>query len=186
LLVYGALQALLTQQDAVKKVCETFQSDISLPVSMRKIREIRSDSIGHPTFAKKEGMAKANFIQRISLNHSRFTLMTALDDRSYALHRIDILELIKEQRQFLESVLAGIVSRLQSDEMAHRAKYRDTQFQDIFQHTGYLFSKIYESTRGSADVVPVKIHLDEMRRCLETFRVALEVRGEWGEACLSG
>ena len=37
LLVYGVLQGLLIQQDAVKKVCETFQSPPSFPSSMKKI-----------------------------------------------------------------------------------------------------------------------------------------------------
>src|ERR1700730_14472350 len=45
LLVYGVLQALLTQQDAVKKVCEAFQFPLSFPPSMNKIREIRNDSM---------------------------------------------------------------------------------------------------------------------------------------------
>src|ERR1700747_1639799 len=83
LLLYGVLQVLLTQQDAVKKVCNTFQYPLSFPPNIEKIRQIRSDSIGHPTSGTKNKLHKANFIQRISLSHSGFKLMTVFSDSRY-------------------------------------------------------------------------------------------------------
>jgi len=175
------LQGLLIQQDAVKKVCETFQSPLSFSPSMNKIREIRSASIGHPT-SKKHKIDNANFIQRISLGHNGFTLMTSLSDGTYVFQEVDIPTLMGEQKEFLELALLGLVEKLRSDEMTHRQTHKDKNLQDIFSGIGYAFSKIYGGTMGDTEFLFVGIHVQEIKSCLECFRVALEKRGEWGNA----
>jgi hypothetical protein len=95
LLLYGILQALLLQQDAVKKVCEAFQSSLSFSLSMNKIREIRSDSIGHPMSRRKDKIHQANFIQRISLRRNGFTLTSALSDGEYSFQSVNIPGIIE-------------------------------------------------------------------------------------------
>jgi hypothetical protein len=182
LLVYGVLQALLTQQDAVKKVCDTFQYPLSFSRLMDKIREIRSDSIGHPTSRKKDKIDKSNFIQRISLAHNGFTLMTLLSDGKYLFQEVNVPELMGKQQQFLESALHGLVEKLRSDEMAHRQKHKDKKLQDIFSGLDYAFSKIYGGTTGDTEFLFVAIHVKEIKGCLLCFRDALEKRGEWGSA----
>ena len=48
LYIYGALQALYVQQDAVKNLCRALGVDYP-EYSVKKIREIRNDAVGHPT-----------------------------------------------------------------------------------------------------------------------------------------
>jgi len=179
LLLYGVLQALLLQQDAVKKVCEAFQSPLSFSRSMTTIREIRSDSIGHPMSRRKDKIHSANFIQRISLGHDEFTLMTALSDGTYSFQSVDIAELIEDQKQFVGEALLALVEKLRSDEMAHRQQHQGERLEDIFSGLGYAFSKIYEGTTGGTEFILVRIHLKEIKSCLRCFREALEKRGEW-------
>jgi hypothetical protein len=163
LLVYGTLQGLLIQQDAVKKVCETFQSPLSFSPSMNKIREIRSASIGHPMSRKKNKIDNANFIQRISLSHNGFTLMTFLSDGKYVFQEVDIPKLMSEQKQFLKLALLGLVEKLRSDEMTHRERHKDKKLQDIFLSIGYAFSKIYGGTMGDTEFIFVGIHVREIK-----------------------
>jgi hypothetical protein len=182
LLVYGVLQALLLQQDAVKKVCEVFQSPLSFSPSMNKIREIRSDSIGHPMSRKKDKIDKANFIQRVSLSYDGFALMTVLSDGKYSFQSVNIPELMDDQNKFVELALLGLVEKLRSDEMAHRQKHNDKKLENMFSGLGYAFSKIYGGTTGDTEFFFVGIHVREIKTCLRCFREALEQRGEWGSA----
>jgi hypothetical protein len=182
LLLYGVLQAMLIQQDAVKKISEAFQCSLSFPPTINKIREIRSDSIGHPMSRKRDKIDKANFIQQISLRHNGFTLMTILSDGNYYFQSIDVPKLIHEQKQFLEAVLLDLIKKLRSDEMTHRKKYQDKSLQNIFSGLGYAFSKIYQGTTGNTEFFFVAIHLREIRSCLGCFRETLQERGEWGSA----
>jgi hypothetical protein len=185
LLVYGALQALLTQQDAVKKVCNAFQHPFSFPPALETIRKIRSDSIGHPTYSKENKLAKANFIQHISLSHIGFTLLTVSSDSKYRTTQVNILELMEEQRNALDSILLGLVEKLWSNEMMHREKYRDEKLHDILSGgLGYALGKIYEGVSGDTEFTLVGIHLREIRECLGRFRAALEARGDLGGTVL--
>ena len=80
LLVYGILQALFIQQDAVDNMCKALQIDYVIDPSLKEVREIRNDSIGHPT---KRGSGKGNaynFITRSSLTTAGFTLMATYPD----------------------------------------------------------------------------------------------------------
>jgi hypothetical protein len=185
LLVYGVLQALLTQQDAVKKVCNAFQHPLSFPPALETIRKIRSDSIGHPTFSKENKIAKANFIQHISLSHSGFTLLTVTSDLKCRPTQVKILGLMEEQRNALDSMLLGLVEKLRSDEMMHREKYPDEKLHDILAGgLGYALGKIYEGVNGDTEFMLVGIHLREIKECLGRFRAALEARGDLGGTVL--
>ena len=68
IIVYGILQTLLVQQDAVKHICGALGIKCKLPRELENIREIRSSSIGHPAQQNENRIAKSNFIQRHSLS----------------------------------------------------------------------------------------------------------------------
>jgi len=64
LAVYGLLQALFLQQDAVINLCESLglPETIDNHLRLKEIREIRSDSIGHPTKrSRKKGQPTSYF-----------------------------------------------------------------------------------------------------------------------------
>ncbi|MGH9428047.1 MAG: hypothetical protein ACRD2L_17330 [Terriglobia bacterium] len=90
LIVYGILQVLLTQQDAVKHLCESLSIKVAFPKALQRIREIRSNAVGHPMEGRENKASKSNFIQRVSLSERGFTLITVFsDDRPYS--RITVL-----------------------------------------------------------------------------------------------
>src|SRR5262245_41556966 len=61
LLVYGILQVLYVQQDAVGTLSKVLNIPFTLPAELEEIRDIRNDSIGHPT-------GRGGFISRITLS----------------------------------------------------------------------------------------------------------------------
>src|SRR4030042_3035139 len=96
LLVYGALQALFIQQDAVENLCQAIDLAYVRDKLLTDIREIRNDSTGHPT---KRGRGKGrayNFIGRSSITKAGFDLMTTYPDNRSPLFRHASIESLIE------------------------------------------------------------------------------------------
>jgi hypothetical protein len=175
LLVYGALQVMEVQQDALKYLSESLAIPYVRPRELANIRMIRSDSIGHPMRGAENKVSKSSFIQQFGLDQRAFTLMTVYSDRSrdYRHQYINVVDLLTVQRQFIERQLGEIVEKLRSEEMAHREKYKDDRLEDSFPDTlGYLVSKIMENSPLSA------ISVKEIKSMVTRFKEALIARGD--------
>jgi hypothetical protein len=160
LLVYGTLQALFIQQDAVTNLCEALAITYQPEPLLRNIREIRNDSVGHPTKRdrkkgeEKDKLPAYNFISRSSLRKDGFSLMTVYpgypSGSPPSFQSIRIPALIATQRNLLEKTLSEVLEKMRKEEADHRARYRDQRLQDIFHSTlGYYFQKIYEAIHGT-------------------------------------
>lgn len=182
LFVYGALQILQTQQEAVAHICEALGIKPQHSPKIPGIREIRSSAVGHPTQQREAGTSKSSFIQRISLSHHGFTLMTVYSsDRPYTLRYISIPGLANQQRQALRAVLEEVVQKLTEAEMTHRTKHKSERLRDAFPPTlGYYIQKIFEAAREPTYFPLGKPHVDLVTECLDRFKAMLKARGEWG------
>jgi hypothetical protein len=175
LLVYGTLQVMEVQQDALNFVCESLCIPYRRPEELSDIRKIRDESIGHPMKGTENKITKSSFISRSDLGRRGFTLLTVYSDHSpYKHSRVDLVRLLKTQRHFIRGNLVDIVGKLRIDEMAHRTKHKTELIQELFPDIlGYLISKICENS-------PVaEVHIREIKRVISRFREALENRGEW-------
>ena len=72
LLIFGALQALYVQQDAIKNLHKALNIPYTMDISIEEIREIRNDAAGHPTNRKNKEFI---FINRSFLGIHKFQLM---------------------------------------------------------------------------------------------------------------
>lgn len=179
LLVYGVLQALFIQQDAVQNLCDALEIDYEPDPLLREIREIRSDSIGHPT-KRGRGQGRAyNFISRPTLSKAGFDLMTTFPDQRMPIFRsINIPTMIERQTEKLREVLAEIVDKLRQEELEHREKFREDRLQDIFPQTlKYHIGKIYEAILGSKPVRLSTADMQIIRQIVEKFKEQLRERG---------
>jgi hypothetical protein len=177
ILVYGALQALFIQQDAVRNLAEALNIEYDVDPMLKHIREIRNDSIGHPS---KRGGGKGNafnFIVRMSLSHRNFMLMTTYPNLKEPQYRkIDIPDLIDKQRESLTKVLTDVISKLEAEEMAHKIKFKDERLQDIFPPTiDYYFEKISGKCIGNDPLgAPM---LESIFQIIEKFKTSMQSRG---------
>ena len=80
--VYGALQLLQTQQDAVNHICQALGIKAQSSPKIPHIREIRSSSVAHPAVQKEDKITKSSFVVRSSLSQHGFTLMTVFSDET--------------------------------------------------------------------------------------------------------
>jgi len=182
LTVYGILQVLLVQQDAVKCISKALSLKLKLPKNLERIRTQRTDSVGHPMQSKEEGRYKSNFIVRSSLSESGFNLMTVYsDDTPLSVQFINIPQLIKEQRELLKQKLREVVGKLKEEEMKHKEEFRDKKLKEVFPPAlGYFFRKIFEATRGNKPLPIGEMHVKLVGDCLQDFKALLEERQLWG------
>lgn len=182
LLVYGTLQALFLQQDAVTTLAESLQLDIEVDPLLNRIREIRNDAAGHPT-KRGGGRGKSHsFISRATMRKSGFQLMTAYPDLTpTTFQSVDISKLIELQRRCLRKVLTNLAGELEREEREHMNQFKDQKLKDAFHPSlSYLLSKVCESTFGNAPPQLGLVNLEEAERMLQAFNDSLEERGLTG------
>jgi hypothetical protein len=177
LILYGILQALFIQQEAVQNLSEALNLSYSSDPLLNEIREIRHDSIGHPSKRQKKGKEISyNFISRTTISHSSFTLIkTFPDGKTPEFVNINLPSIINTQRDKLSKVLTILLDRLKEDEMKHRKMFGNDLLEDIFPSTiGYYFQKLNEGIYGIKKLG--LIHAKLLQDIVDNFKMALEKR----------
>lgn len=178
LAVYGVLQALFIQQDAVKHLHDALNLKYEAHPALRRIREVRNEASGHPTEVVRKKKATFNHISRMSLDKHGFTLLTTGADSDAKLKDVNVLELIYSQRNCLTRALTALVAKLQEEEMEHRKKFRNEKLVDAFpQSLGYIYEKIAEAIDGKPSLWNGAALVDSIIKAIETFNTALDSRG---------
>jgi ribonucleotide reductase beta subunit family protein with ferritin-like domain len=180
ILLYGVMQALFIQQDAVENMMEALGLKYTLHPTLRDIREARNDSTGHPTKreARKNRAQTSAFISRGTMSRSGFTLMTTYPDRNPTFHNVNVVKLIHDQRDILPAFLQQVIEKLRKEKMDHRAEFKDEKLKRIFPDTlGYFYQKIAESIDGGVPGALGTMHLDYITEMIQKFQQALDKRG---------
>lgn len=182
--VYGILQMLVVQQDAVRTVSRNLA--VAYPASnsdLKRIRDLRNASVGHP--ANLHDKKFAGFISRGTLQRDGFDL-GLISSRGLSSSRFEwvaIPDLIKTQYVILTHVLDDVRNRLREDEMKHRAQFVDTKIEDIFPSSlDYCFQKVYEAIISDERFPLGRTHIEMIRDVGNRFRQALIDRSEWGHS----
>jgi len=179
--VYGVLQALFIQQDAVAHLCES----LSLPCriddypDLLDIRKIRNESIGHPTKkGRKKELKTYHFISRPTISKAGFQLMTCCEKGKTEFKNILIEEIAKKQRKILSDILQSLTEKLRLEEQAHKKRFRMDKLTEIFSQAHYFVEKIYDGLKGG-DKTPIgKIGIQMVKKeILGKFANKLKERG---------
>ena len=181
LLIYGVLQALVVQQDAVRHLCESLNTYYNKrDSSLWKIRGIRDAAIGHPTERdkgnKNSDKKESNFSATINKNY--FKLMTTYPDgRPPIFQNVNIPIIIQQQRTILAKVILQVVDNLRQKEREHREMYKGQKLRDIFHGMSYSIQKIYESIHANRPNNLGELHVDIIKGAIDKYRKSLEERG---------
>ena len=177
--VYGVLQALFVQQDAVQNFHEALNIPYTQDPSLENIRDIRNDSVGHPT---KRGGGQGhsyNFIARITLGSQGFQLRTIYrDGQQDCIKNVNVPELIATQRDVFVDVLDNVIKTLENEEMEHRKNFEGKKLAGVFSSTSYPLSKIFEAILNpkSTHAQLGEVHVDQILKSIEAFKVGLKDR----------
>ena len=177
ILVYGVLQALVLQQDAVRHLAEALGLVYEPDPLLLEVREVRNASVGHPT--KRFGQARSHFISRISMTKTGFQLMTVYSDRGPAQFKgVSLPGLVVTQRSQLRTILNQVVAFLQKEEAEHKTMFKDDKMAAAFPVTmDYYFEKIYESIPASKPSEYGRLHVGLIVEAVERFKAKLAERG---------
>lgn len=119
LAIYGLLQALVVQQDAMCHLSEALQTK---PVHMNRhkrleeIRNIRNWTVGHPTKVDRYDTHSHHHIQRAQLGRGGFSLYSAFDDGREQYTYVPLLQLARLQRRVVSRLLKDMLRELNSRE----------------------------------------------------------------------
>src|SRR6266487_2877884 len=106
LAVYGLLQALFLQQDAIFNLCESLgiSDTISNYPRLQEIREMRNASIGHPTKRGRKPPFSYHAISRLSLSSRGFQLLTSDETGTSKFEWISIPKFIADQHSYASAI----------------------------------------------------------------------------------
>ena len=183
LLIYGILQVLFVQQDAVRHLAEAFDIPLNFDQELHEIREIRNCTVGHPTAvkARRQGanLASSHYIVQMSVKKTRFQFMSAYEDGETKFQDVDIMEKVESQRAIVTKVLEEVWTILQHREQEHRDQFKVEKLIDVFPPTlNYMFEKTSVATWSDhAETVLGRWGIASIREAVCDFKAALERRG---------
>lgn len=182
LALYGLLQAMVTQQDAVFHLCESLNILKRLDdfPKLREIRNVRIESIGHPTKRSKgkKHPTSYHFITRITLKHNSFTLGSEYSNGKSEHKNVSIPDLISEQKKYVVEILESIRKELIRRDIVHKEKFKTKKLVSAFPDAlGYCFEKIYEAVRRKELIQLGRIHIELVKESLNDFKNLLTERG---------
>jgi len=176
--LYGVLQALFLQQDAVTNFCESLglPNDLITDPKLKEIRAIRNDSIGHPT---KRGKYKSyHYISRISITKSKFQLISYYGNNKTTVRAVLVIDLVKEQRKYLSKIFKKVIKILKAEEKAHKEKFKMEKLEAVFPDTlPYYIEKIFENI-GKLDRAKLGLgHVKLVKEIMDKIKESLQKRG---------
>jgi hypothetical protein len=179
LIIYGVLQTLILQQDAIKNILRALSFDIELSTELLEIREIRNNAVGHPVREKNKKVDSINFITRMSLGKRSFELGTwSKGGVNHKFTKVDIYSLIDIQDKNIKEIKEKIINRMLEEDKNHRNKFRKDKLLKYFGNYDYYASALFEGLVGSRGLEYAKTHYDLINEIIETIKKKLQERNE--------
>ena len=102
--------------------------------------------------------------------------MLTASEQGHTHETVDVLQLIRNQREAIAEVLEGLKQKLDQDDLERRRAFRDERLSALFPPSlGYTLQKLREATL--ADDTFGSTSLGHVRSVIEDFSAALDRRG---------
>lgn len=172
LFLYGLLQAFFLQQDAINHLSEAL---FDKPISWKSdypdiylVRELRNDSIGHPTKRGKD--ESFHFIARYSVTKGHFRLMSHYSKNNNSeFNDIDINELKTKQENSVIKILDTVIELMEKEYDDHKSKFANAKLSDLIPGTmSYSIGKVYEGIYN--DYPLAEMNFGEIKRTIDVLK----------------
>jgi hypothetical protein len=173
--IFGVLQALTVQQDAVRQLHRVTRGiclDLeAASADVKEIRDIRVRVAGHPV----GGKSSSHFLTRYTVSKKGFELW-AYDQRGgRTVAEIDLFGLVARNSVALNAALGDLVTFMEDENRSHKAALSQQKLADIFNTSTYCSGKLFE---GVSRRDPIgKMGTRCLRSMIAEFKRALEQRG---------
>jgi hypothetical protein len=128
LAVFGALQALFVQQDALNLLLEALgiPSAEAPEPTLQKVRDVRNAAVGHPSRQGFKTKTSSNTVVAFPANQDTFIIQKAFHELpNIAGERVDVPALIRGQRECLLAALSAAHERV-------RSTWEDSDYEAVF------------------------------------------------------
>jgi hypothetical protein len=178
LFLYGLLQAFFLQQDAINHLSEALNNK---PINWKKdypdihiVRELRNDTIGHPT--KRGSNDSFHFIARYSVSNGHFRLMSNYSNKNDSEFKdIDIQELRAKQEKSVMHVLDKVIGLMEKDFKEHKKKFAKSKLIDLVPNSfGYSIGKVYEGLYNGYPLAEMNFNL--IKETIDSIKKEIEKR----------
>ncbi len=172
LFLYGLLQAFFLQQDAINHLSEAlFDKPINWKTDYPDIylvRELRNDSIGHPTKRGKD--ESFHFIARYSVSKGHFRLMSHYSKTNTSeFNDIDIHELRTKQENSVIKILDTAIDLMEKEYDDHKSKFANAKLSDLIPETlSYSIGKVYEGIYN--DYPLAEMNFAQIKRTIDVIK----------------
>ena len=174
MLVYGFVQALSIQQDAVRCLHRALDIVYEPDPVLDEIRAVRN-AVTHPSDGR---FKEFRLVARSTLDKYGFTLCRAkpaTGEQEY--QDVGLIELLDKQRTAHEFGLKALIEALRKQEMEYRERYRDEPLASVLPPVlDYYFEKLYEAACGNESWEFGTLHMDRIREAVKRFQAALTKR----------
>ncbi len=189
--IYGFLQALILQQDAIRYcanalgIVDELGRKYKGNPTLEMVRQIRNRSSGHPMNCDRDAEGGSyNFISQISMSKWGFTLHSSRPEKRTTVEEIDLQRLLKEQTEITTEALIIILDKLTEEDMKHKKAFEGENLIDNIPPTlGYYFEKMYAATyetnpgQKTSAMHLGKVHFDSVMAVVEKIKIELTKRG---------
>ena len=176
--IYGLMQSLFLQQDALQNIALAINHKYDLSPELRKIRELRNDTVGHPT-DRNRGQYFC-FIVRSSIHGRKFTYYRDRPEGDrFNQVDVDIGHLINTQYSEIESGINQIIDHIKKEENKHRELHMGEKMIEVFPPVlNWYFSKLNEAIGNPQLFKLGALHVREIKKVLTELEAALKKRDE--------
>jgi hypothetical protein len=179
LFLYGVLQALVIQQDAVRHLSEALGTvgDFDDP-RLREARRVRIEAAGHPTRKDrpKGSLVTSHQVARVTIGQHGFMMLTSDETGGIHTEQVDLVRVIGDQRTAIAEMLEALDAEIARSDREVRIAHKDERLTALFHPSlGYCFEKLHD---GIFNAHPLGApSLDQIKELITAFAAALEKRG---------
>lgn len=179
LFTYGLLQALFIQQDALHSLSSVLYTKFDFRNNypeIYEIREIRNDTIGHPTNRQDK---KCIHIGQIFLEKEKFRYIVYPKAKSI---EVDVKKLLIKQEEFTIEILNKIINQLLEEIDNFFKQFEGKNMKEIFNMLTYITGKSYVETHNYIFKDKEDLGFKIIRDMLDKTKTALNERYcDWKE-----
>jgi len=179
ILLYGVLQAMFLQQDAVRYLMESLGIEFQQNNELKAIRDIRNESIGHPTKRGKGKKTTYHFIVRVGIDKNKFDIMTTFNDkRSSDFKSIDLTVLFKIQEETLILSLESVMKCLATLKKEIKMRFTGNKLVKLFKSNEmeYALKCVVEAAYNPIHTPKGSFGVKVVNEKLEEFKTGMKER----------
>ena len=134
LAVYGVLQAMFLQQDALQNLASLLDFPYKMDnyPGLKEVREVRNQIVGHPTRYKRKGTESYYAINRMRLSLRTLQVLEYNDQDQRQMRTIDIKQALSDNEALICQAFGDLKSKLESDIRKHKTEFRGKPLTGFF------------------------------------------------------